>query len=245
MRLAVLLLAVTVLATPQSTAHLPGRVAFERTTAAPTGELTRLRVYIWNSADDALRARIDVGLAPDTLRPGVPVAADGTFDIADLAPGAYHISVGPYPIGFWPRSAMLNGTDVFDSEIRVGPATSALPPVVLTFTDRQTRLQGTLTATGAAPAASYAVIALPADRALRSVSRRKKVARAEANGSYQFRNLPPGDYLVGVHAALGVGGGNYFDPAFLDALIDTAVKVTISEGEFKTLDLRAGSPYYH
>jgi hypothetical protein len=63
--------------------------------------------------------------------------------------------------------------------------------------------------------------------------------RPDDDGKYSFRNLPAGEYLIA--AADDVGDGDWFDPAFLDALAPSALRVTLAAGETKVQDLRPGS----
>lgn len=56
---------------------------------------------------------------------------------------------------------------------------------------------------------------------------------------YTFRAIPPGEYFVA--AVDDVEQDEWFDPAFLQALVEASIKVTIAEGEQKTQDLRLAS----
>jgi hypothetical protein len=62
------------------------------------------------------------------------------------------------------------------------------------------------------------------------------MARPASSGRYTVRNLPPGEYFVA--AVTDVEFNAWFDPAFLSELVPASTKVTFSEGEKKTLDLR-------
>ena len=63
--------------------------------------------------------------------------------------------------------------------------------------------------------------------------------RTDQSGAYRIRNLPPGDYLI--VAADDVEQGEWFDPAYLDRVKGDAQRLSISEGEKKTQDLRGPS----
>ena len=72
-------------------------------------------------------------------------------------------------------------------------------------------------------------------------SRRIRADRVVADGSFQFRLLPAGDYYVA--AAADVDEYEWYDPAFLDRLsASSALKITISEGEKKQLILGPRPP---
>ena len=73
----------------------------------------------------------------------------------------------------------------------------------------------------------------------RAQSRRISAVRTDQSGAYRIRNLPPGDYLI--VAADDVEQGEWFDPAYLDRVKGDAQRLSISEGEKKTQDLRGPS----
>ena len=61
------------------------------------------------------------------------------------------------------------------------------------------------------------------------------MARTDQNGPYRLRNLPPGAYQVAV--VDDVEQGEWYDPNYLQALQQRAARLTITEGEKRTLDL--------
>jgi hypothetical protein len=62
--------------------------------------------------------------------------------------------------------------------------------------------------------------------------------RPGTDGRFTVRNLPPGDYLMA--AVTDVEPGAWFDPDFLQQLRGASARVTLSEGDKKTQDLRLG-----
>jgi hypothetical protein len=63
---------------------------------------------------------------------------------------------------------------------------------------------------------------------------------ATSAAAYEFTALPPGDYYI---AAVGARGPeDWRDPRFLDRLVGAATKVTLNEGDEKTLALRTTTP---
>jgi hypothetical protein len=216
---------------------LRGRLVVDGTPGAV--DFTRLYIYVWRVEDDRLRELIDVGRARDTLPPPVRPTAEGSFEIPDLAPGAYRIRVNALPRGWVARSAMMAAKDVLETAIEVRSDVTALPELVVTLSNRLTSLSGTLTVEGEAPATSYVVVVFPADRALwQAPSRRIKSAGVGADGRYNVRGLPAGAYLVAVSAP--VKQSELETPSVLETLAKTAVKVTLVDGEETTRDLRAG-----
>ena len=69
-------------------------------------------------------------------------------------------------------------------------------------------------------------------------SRWIRAARPATNGVFEIAGLPPGDYLLA--AVTDADEGEWFAPRFLDALVPGAVRVTITDGQTTTQNLRAG-----
>jgi hypothetical protein len=112
------------------------------------------------------------------------------------------------------------------------------------FTDRVTSLAGTVRDRAGAAPPGLTVIAFAADEAQwHGQSRYIRTARTDNSGRYRLTGLPPAEYLLAV--VDDVDQGEWFDPAFLEALKGSAVKVQLDEGEQKTQDLKmsaSGSP---
>jgi hypothetical protein len=167
------------------------------------------------------------------------VSADGRFEFSGILPGRYRLTATvPGETGWWARSAIAGGRDLFDGDVVV-TAGRDLTDVVVTFADRRTEISGTLqTATGG-PVSGLFIVAIPADRSLwQPASRRIRSTRSGTDSRWTIRDLPPGDYLVG--ALSDVGDDDLRDRAFLEALAAAAVRVTVGDGASVRLDLRIG-----
>jgi hypothetical protein len=73
----------------------------------------------------------------------------------------------------------------------------------------------------------------------RSQSRRIATSRTGVDGAYHLRSLPPGDYQI--LAVDDVETGEWYDPAYLQKALETSTRVSLGEGEQKTLDLKGPS----
>jgi hypothetical protein len=83
----------------------------------------------------------------------------------------------------------------------------------------------------------YTVVAFSTDPSnWRPQSRFIQVGRPDANSQFRIRGLPPGDYMI--VALDDVENGEWFDPAFLDNARRSAIRVSLSDGDTKTLELK-------
>ena len=171
------------------------------------------------------------------------VAPDGTFTISGLAPGWYRLTGAAsgenLPILWSEASVMINGRDVTDLPFEVRPGEDTAN-IVMTLTDRQQELTGTLQDASGRPATEYTMILFPADKQFRLPdSRRIQVARPSTDGRFSFSGPlgpPPGDYLLA--AVTDLRAEEQFDPSFLEELAKAAIKVVLGPGEKRTQDVR-------
>jgi hypothetical protein len=167
-----------------------------------------------------------------------PPAADGSFSLHGLAAGRYQLLAhddSPEFSWSWSlKSAVINGKDVAHGPIEIS---GDVRDAVLTLTSRVTELSGELQDASGRPASDYHIVVFPSAReAWLAGSARLRTTRPGTNGSYLFKGLPPGDYLIA--ALTDVEPDEWQDPAFLEQLIAGAVRITIGEGEKKTQDIR-------
>ncbi len=207
---------------------ISGRVVFEGTTQPPP-DLSRMRVNV-----------------SPVMRPGTPsevmtpaagrVDASGRFTITGVIPGRYRLSSSGAGTGWVLGSSMIDGQDSLDFPIDVKPNQNVSGAVV-TFIDRQTELTGSIVNEQGQPASDYTLIVYPSDeRFWTPQSRRIQSARPATDGRYSFRNLPAGEYRLA--PVLDPEPGSWFDPAFLQQLDNTALRLSVGEGEKKEQNLR-------
>lgn len=178
----------------------------------------------------------DLSSAPGGSRSvSVRVNRFGEFTSQPLPGGRYYVRIPNSPGGWMFKSATADGRDVVDTPINV---TTDVPNIVVTFTDRWSGLNGHVQ-NREGPDAAAAVLVFPTDTDTWGSSggnpRRVRSIRTGKAGDYSV-NLPPGDYYV--IAVPDAQLADWQDPAFLDAASRAAMRVTISEGERRRLDLR-------
>lgn len=211
---------------------LSGQLRFDSTTLRPPADLKNVRVTL-----------LPVQTGAPTLAPsGATVDAAGRFTMSGIIPGRYTLNVSfpglGAPGGWALRSAIISGVDVLDAPFTAVPNGETAKAVV-TFVDRMGQLTGTLQNAGGALMPEYSIVLFPTSSSLwLPQARRIQSVRLSADGAFVFRNLPAGKYYL---AALeDVEPGAWSDPAFLQQLVPSSMKLAIGEGEHKVQDIRLG-----
>ncbi len=202
-----------------------GSVSFEGSSSAP--DSMRLRVTL-----------VPVGgpPAPFASTAQAAVDANGRFTIRNVLPGRYRFessgAVGPWTLS----SAVLGGRETLDTPVEIS-GSNDLAGAVLTFTDRQTSLTGSVQDAAGAPADNFTIIVFPSDSQYWTpLSRRIQSTRPSTDGRFGFTGLPAGAYrLIAVD---DVEDGQWFDPAFLRQLAGQSVALTLAPGQDLVQDLR-------
>ncbi len=198
--------------------------------------------------DVAVTQSVKITLTPENplegswIAPRTVAANGGRFEIADVMPGRYRLSVAnPSGVSSTAKAlffggAVVAGRDVADTPFEVAP-NQTVSDVVISMTDEPSRLRGALQDIAAQPALEYSVVVFPIDPAAwHFQSRRIRVEHAASDGSFTFAGLPPGEYALAVVTDLDAG--EEFDPAFLQQLLAQAVRVSIADGVTTTQNLR-------
>lgn len=201
-----------------------GRIAFEGA-AAPPADLTRMRISL---------APVNIAGTPRTIVAGASgrVDAAGRLTIANVMPGRYRLSGGGG--GGWSiKSAVIDGQDALDFPLEIK---QSLAGAVVTFTDRQAEISGTAIDQKGQPSTTATIVLFPADQRLwGSTSRRIRTARVATDGSFTFTTVPPGEHRLA--PTIDPEPDAWFDPAFLQQLESGAIRVTIGEGEKKSVQV--------
>ncbi len=163
------------------------------------------------------------------------IAADGSFELRGLSE-ARVIRVNA-PADWYLKSVLYDGVDVTDTPIDFVPGTTTSSLRVV-LTESTTELSGTVIDGRGDPVLDAAVVVFASDESAWTFqSRFVQTARPDQDGRYRIRNLPPRtDYRI--VAVQGLEDGQAGDPDYLRTLIDAADRLTLNEGEAKTVDVR-------
>jgi len=161
-----------------------------------------------------------------------------TLTFSTVAAGGQYIA-RPYESGGWfVHSVTMGGKDITDRVFDLQVDTTSL---VVTYTDRPSKVSGTVTDERGAASPTAVVLVFPVDpqrwAGYGASPRTLKSTLTTRSGAYTINHLPPGDYY-----AIAVGDADtdgWRDPDTLEALASQATRLTVAAGDAaKTLDLR-------
>ena len=163
-------------------------------------------------------------------------APKGAF--STVAAGGQYIARPSEREGWFPRSVTLGGKDITD---RVFDLQADATSLVVTYTDRPSKVSGTVTDEQGSTSATAVVLVFPVDSrrwsAYGGSPRTLRSALTTRRGVYTIDHLPPGDYYAIAVAAADIDG--WKDPARLETLAAQATRLTVAADDpAKTLDLR-------
>lgn len=206
-------------------AALTGRVAIA---AGSAGNLSLTAVQVMGQPDRFQPMMMG-------FRPG-RVEDDGTFRLEGLT-GRRYIRIIGLPPAWTLKAVLLNGFDVTDTPLEF-TGTEETSGVQVLVTDRVTEVNGKVTDAKGEPTRDYTVVIFPDDPAKWDFpSRHVRAGRADQQGLFKVRGLPPGEQYLAVavdYIEEGEGG----DPEFLREMRDQATRLQLGEGEVKAIDLK-------
>jgi hypothetical protein len=167
----------------------------------------------------------------------VEVTNGATPSFSTVAAGGQYI-IRPYELGGWfVRSVTLGGKDITDRAVDLQADATSL---VVTYTDRPSKISGTVTDARGDVSPTAIVLAFPVDQRRWSgygaSPRNLKSALTTRAGVYTFDHLPPDDYYVIAIDPADADG--WKDPSRLEALANEATKLTVVADDSTRIDLR-------
>jgi hypothetical protein len=214
-----------------------GRVVLE--TSAPA-DLTQVRISVdmptkGNGPGEVVASLLGgfsiKGLTPDRYRLGVSTGGLRGL-LAAMQPGALESAPGTLFL----KTATWNGRDVVDAPFDLKPGVDA-SGMVVTLTDRPTVLSGTVRDSAGRPTPSYPIVVFSTSRAAWFAgSRRIQQAHVASDGTFTITGLPAGEYFVA--ALTDLNANELYEPAFLESISASSLRITLLDGEKKTQDLK-------
>jgi hypothetical protein len=213
--------------------HVSGKLVFEGSATPPTPDMLQ---------------RMSVSLLSLDGRNPVPqaaprVQADGQFTSLSYPPGRYLVNPGGAAFGTWTiKSITLGGRSLDESPLELQD--DDVGGVVVLFSDQTTEVRGSVhAATGSVGDGDVTVFAFPSNYQAwienGMSARRQKSSSTGKTGSYALSGLVAGEYLIVAVPAEAVT--NTRDLKFYDTLARVATRMTVTDGEKKSLDLAVAS----
>lgn len=167
--------------------------------------------------------------------PGAVINDDFTFQVPGSGDAGY-LRVTP-PSGWYLKTILRDGQDLTDTPLTVEPG-STLSGVRVVLTQTRTSLSGTVRDDRGNALLDTSVVVFPDDEALWTFqSRHIRTARPDTSGRFEIVGLPASSRYR-VVAVQGLEDGQATDPAYLATIRDASERLTLGEGETKSLDLR-------
>jgi hypothetical protein len=190
-----------------------------------------------------------IGSSPPTqgTSPNQPVDPKGSFTITNVGTDDTRVYVVPIlstPVmalpgipdslqGLYVKSAKLGGVDVLDTGFRFAGEPDKVLEVVLARNAGS--LAGRVEDERKQPASGVFVTIIP-DKASARLYRTDmyKTTSSDAEGKFELKNLPPGDYRV--FALQGFEKDSWLDPDFFKPYEDRGLSVKVGEGKVFTVE---------
>lgn len=172
-----------------------------------------------------------------TTAQSAEVDAAGSFTVRGLAPDTYDVTLTfPGPLRGWNIAGLWReGRDLRDGAMTF--ADGSISGVRVELSRRQSTLSGRFSTDSGAPVSDYFLVVFPDDRTIwHPGSPRMRVIRPDVDGRYTFVGLPPGTYRLA--AVTDLDDDDQTRPAFLESLLESALRVTITAGAETRQDIR-------
>lgn len=167
------------------------------------------------------------------------VGPDGAFEVRGLV-GQRVFRIVNIPSGWTLKSIRHSGNDVTDTGVDFKPG-AEVPGIDIVLTNRTTEVTGTVQGGDGKPVTDYTVVIFSQEPQKWTIPQSRYVTgtRADTQGKFQVKNLPPGSYYA--VAVEYIPQGEWGDPDMLDRLKALATSFSLDDGENKSLSLKLTS----
>ena len=168
---------------------------------------------------------------------GIPdngrVRDDGSFELKSMV-GQLRLTIGPLADGWAIRQIDHNGRDLTSQPFDTMGQT--LDGIAITLTNRFPVVSGTLRDDKGNAVVTGTTILFPDEPSMWAEDLRAiRTARVDQSGIFTIKAVRPGDYLV--VAVPTVTNNQWNDPEYLESLREQAKRISLKEGEVKSIDL--------
>jgi hypothetical protein len=173
---------------------------------------------------------IDVDRAPEIGRGTLAVHRDGRFYLTGLY-GRARLALATTSEGWYLESVRINGIDATHRGFDFGFAPETFRDALIQVSPAIGVISGRVEIGSGGTAGGSAVLVFSTDRdRWFATSSYVKRAQVSPDGSFRVHGLPPGDYHVAaVNVEEAADSGSWQEPAALQALTSSALRVTLDE----------------
>ncbi len=155
-------------------------------------------------------------LEPDTMMfggppPGVKSGANGVFQLQNVNPDLYTLSLSGLPDGLFIKGVLVNGVD---SQLTGLDLTrGSVGPIDIVLSPNAGQATGLVQNEQQQPASNATVVLVPQEAERKRLAQFYRTASTDTSGRFSLVNLTPGSYRV--YAWEVVESGAYMDPEFM------------------------------
>jgi protocatechuate 3,4-dioxygenase beta subunit len=160
-----------------------------------------------------------------------PVAADGSFTVANVVPNTYVLSISGLAMNCYVKSVRAGEQEFAPSEVDLTHGVAGPLSIVISATAGQ--VGGVVMNDKQQPAGSALVVLIPAQRQRGDLY---KSTTTNPTGGFSLRGVTPGDYKL--FAWQGIDTGAYEDPDFLKRFEDQGEPVSLGENGSRSVQLK-------
>jgi len=191
---------------------------------------------IWDGKPETGRNELRVYLRPlDSQQfpnQPSPVKPDGSFVLSNVAEGRWHVQMFGIGRDTFIKSVRYGTTDISAQELNVSRGIDG--SLEVTLSSRAARIGGTVTNSDSLPAPGAWVVLVP-EAAHRDDNWLYDSTNTDQNGRFELHGIVPGEYKL--FSWDEVEEGAWEDPDFLKPFEEKGEKVSIQEGDAKSIDL--------
>jgi hypothetical protein len=194
---------------------------------------------IWDGRASLEQDELQVGLqateaAMWSFSGGVRVTPKNSFTLENVSEGTYHAYVYGQSKDCYIEDVRYGETSALEDGFTVTRGTPA--SLEITISSRGARVQGGVADADGLPAAGVWVVLVP-EASRRSVFRLYKTQTTDQYGHFDLRGIAAGDYKL--FSWEEAENGAWEDPEFLKPFEEKGEKISLQEGEQKSLNLTA------
>ena len=165
---------------------------------------------------------------------GARVNQANSFTLTNIGEGTYRADVGGQSKDCYLKDVQYGGAGALEDGFTVGRGSPA--SLEITISPRGARVQGTVSDEGGLPAVGVWVALVP-DAAHRAQHRLYKTQTTDQYGHFDLRGVPPGEYTL--FSWEEMESNAWEDPEFLKPFEDQGEKISVQEGNTKSVALTA------